>query len=88
MTRLQSLMKMTLMKMKMTQHELANSLNMNRQYFNAVLRGKRLPSPAVAYALARAVGVDPAEIWELTEVGIVARNADNRRKKPRVRGAV
>lgn len=67
---------------------MAKALNVSRQYLNALLRGKRLPSPAVAYALAQAVGVDPAVIWELTEVGIVARNADNRRKKPRVRGAV
>lgn len=84
MTRLQLLVT----RAKTTQQTMAKTLGVSRQYLNALIGGKRLPSPVVAYALARLVNADPGDIWELTEVGIVARNADDRRRKPAVRRTV
>lgn len=84
MTRLQSLMPKT----KTTQGKLARSLGVSRVYLNSVLHGHAVPSASLMFALAGVLGAEVCDLWELTDVGVIARDADNRRPKPRVRRAV
>lgn len=63
-----------------TQSELAGKLGVSVVHMNKLLNGKVAPSLEMAFRLAAEFGSTVSALWELTEVGIVARAAQNRRR--------
>ena len=80
MTRLQTVYQTKTTIERKTQTEFAGTLGINRTHLNAILQGKSLPSLELAFRLARRLGSEVSELWELTEVGIRARSAHTRRR--------
>jgi len=80
MTRIRSALMTKIAEAKTTQTEFARSLNVSRAQLLGVASGKLLPSLSLALRLARRLGRPVEHFWELSEVGIRARNSHSRRR--------
>lgn len=80
MTRLHTAMTTTISEAKTTQGEFARSLGVSRAQLLGVASGKLLPSLTFALRLSARLGRPVNDFWEVSEVGIRARYAHDRRR--------
>lgn len=77
MTRLQKFLPLAMKTKKQTQGEIAAVIGCHRTHLLAIVAGKSIPSLELAFRLAAVLGKSVPALWELTEVGIRARPAQN-----------